>query len=252
MDTEKGWSFEVVYPTSMDWRRKWSGCGGFFSGFPPFWILTWVVCTRVRGRDSKVEAKVLQRSRYSKAGFFSDERIPTLVVDNFPSMGKITALRFIEWVQANPGGVVSLPTGKTPEYFIRWTHRILSEWGSEPIVMLLEAYGLNASEEAKPDMFSLTFVQIDEFFPINPKQSNSFHAYVQEFYIRDMGMDPAKALLIDSTAICDVSVFDLDQGVDLSLRYRAPANEKEASQKAEIIRVDQVSGDVCCAVCCAV
>ena len=40
-----------------------------------------------------------------------EEKIPTIVVNNFPALGKLTALRFIEWVQNNPGGVISLPTG---------------------------------------------------------------------------------------------------------------------------------------------
>ena len=40
--------------------------------------------------------------------------IPYIVVDNFPLMGLLTALRFLEWVSENPEGVISLPTGKTP------------------------------------------------------------------------------------------------------------------------------------------
>ena len=43
--------------------------------------------------------------------------IPFIAVDNFPLLGKLAALRFIEWVADNPEGVISLPTGKTPEYF---------------------------------------------------------------------------------------------------------------------------------------
>ena len=42
-------------------------------------------------------------------------KIPYIVVENFPLMGLLTALRFLEWVAANPQGVISLPTGKTPE-----------------------------------------------------------------------------------------------------------------------------------------
>ena len=47
---------------------------------------------------------------------------PYITVDNFPKLGLLTALRFLEWVLENPEGVISLPTGKTPEYFIKWTH----------------------------------------------------------------------------------------------------------------------------------
>ena len=42
------------------------------------------------------------------------EKIATIVVENFPQLGKLAAMRFIEWVQHHPGGVISLPTGKTP------------------------------------------------------------------------------------------------------------------------------------------
>ena len=53
-------------------------------------------------------------------------RIPYILIDNFPDIGLIVSLRFLEWVIENPEGVISLPTGKTPEYFIKWTHYLLS------------------------------------------------------------------------------------------------------------------------------
>ena len=52
-------------------------------------------------------------------------------MENFPDLGMLAALRFLEWVAANPDGVVSLPTGKTPEYFIRWTQYLLDNWHTE-------------------------------------------------------------------------------------------------------------------------
>ena len=51
--------------------------------------------------------------------------IPYIVVDNFPLLGFLTAFRFLEWISENPEGVISLPTGKTPEYFILWTAYLL-------------------------------------------------------------------------------------------------------------------------------
>ena len=58
---------------------------------------------------------------------------PYIVVQNFPNLGLLTSLRFLEWVAENPEGVISLPTGKTPEYFIKWTNRILTDWKKAPI-----------------------------------------------------------------------------------------------------------------------
>ena len=59
--------------------------------------------------------------------------IPYIVLDNFPQLGLITSLRFLEWASENPDGVISLPTGKTPEYFIKWTHHILNNWENKDI-----------------------------------------------------------------------------------------------------------------------
>jgi glucosamine-6-phosphate deaminase len=169
------------------------------------------------------------------------EKIPVIEVDNFPMLGKLTALRFIEWVIRNPGGVVSLPTGKTPEMFIKWTSRILSKWGDAEIRDLLASYRIDASR--KPDMKSLTFVQIDEFYPMNAQQHNSFNYYVREFYINGFGLDPAKALLIDATTLGlppDVAMEQAFPGsaIDLSLRFRQVKSDHERLQKDVIDRVD--------------
>jgi glucosamine-6-phosphate deaminase len=51
---------------------------------------------------------------------------PYITVPDFPSLGLLTSLIFLEWVFENPKGVVSLPTGKTPEYFIKWTKTFLN------------------------------------------------------------------------------------------------------------------------------
>jgi glucosamine-6-phosphate deaminase len=48
------------------------------------------------------------------------EKVKVLAVDNYIHLGQITALRLLEWVSLNPDGVVALPTGKTPEFFIKW------------------------------------------------------------------------------------------------------------------------------------
>ncbi len=65
--------------------------------------------------SSKVEEAALRKSG-RKLIYSPAEKISSITVDSFSSLGKLTALRFLEWVQLNPGGVVSLPTGKTPEY----------------------------------------------------------------------------------------------------------------------------------------
>ena len=120
-----------------------------------------------------VERTALAGSPFA-ARYVPEERISTLVVDNFPALGKLAALRFLEWVQEYPEGVVSLPTGKTPEHFIKWVQRLLEGWDSPEIRADLEAAGLDPARKA--DVAGLHFVQIDEFYPIDPDQANSFHA----------------------------------------------------------------------------
>jgi glucosamine-6-phosphate deaminase len=191
--------------------------------------------------DSKVEKLILEKSG-QKLIYPPVEKIGVIVVDNFPTLGKLTALRFLEWVQNNPGGVISLPTGKTPEFFIKWVTHYLQRWDRPEIQKELEENGLEPS--IRPDMKSLHFVQIDEFYPIPPTQHNSFYYYVNRFYINDFGLDQDKALLIDCSQIGVPQGVELDNvwsnsEVDLSLRYRHAKDDHEHLQKTVLENVDQ-------------
>jgi len=188
-----------------------------------------------------VEQAALRASPF-EAIYPPTEKLPVIVVNNFPSLGKLAALRFIEWVKANPGGVCSLPTGKTPEHFIKWVRRLLRTWDTPQTRKELESNGIDPAR--KPDMASLHFVQIDEFYPINPSQRNSFFWYVNRFYIRGFGLDPARALLIDCSKIALRRGESLDSVwpggvVDLSLRHRHAATALERRQQAVLHAVDE-------------
>ena len=191
--------------------------------------------------ESKVEKIVLEKSS-QRLIYPPIEKIGVIVVDNFPALGKLTALRFLEWVQANPGGVISLPTGKTPEYFIKWVNHYLQRWDKPETQKDLEENGLDPG--IRPDMKSLHFVQIDEFYPIQPTQHNSFYYYVNRFYIKDFGLDQDKALLIDCSQIGIPQGFELDDiwdnsEVDLPLRYRQAKDNRENLQKTILENIDQ-------------
>ena len=190
---------------------------------------------------SHVENIALSKSVY-KLKYEPFEKIGIIQVNNFPLLGKLAALRFLEWVQKNPDGVISLPTGKTPEYFIKEVNRFLKNWEDNDIRKELEASGLDIS--LKPDLKNLHFIQIDEFYPIDPEQHNSFFYYVNKYYIDEFGLDPKKAILIDCSKIGlppDKQLSDIwtDDNVDLSLRYRQPANSQEVIEKQVIESVDQ-------------
>ena len=188
-----------------------------------------------------VEQKALAATPF-QALYPPIEKIPAIVVDNFPALGRLVALRFLEWAQANPEGVVSLPTGKTPEHFIKWVGRLLSAWEQPETRAILEAGGIDPAH--RPVLKDLHFVQIDEFYPIDPAQQNSFFHYVNQYYLEGFGFDPEKALLIDCAKIGLASGETLasvwpDGAVDLSLRYRPGRTERERIQKRVLERVDQ-------------
>ncbi|RKX76843.1 MAG: glucosamine-6-phosphate deaminase [Spirochaetes bacterium] len=189
---------------------------------------------------SSVEKHALELSG-QKMLSYPDEKIVTVVVENFPMLGRLTAVRFLEWVQQNPEGVVSLPTGKTPEYFIKEVIRLLNNWDKRETGEELSSWGIDVAN--KPNMKGLRFVQIDEFYPMNPYHHNSFYYYINRFYLEGFGIDKARALTINCEKIglpegmTLEEVWD-DDGVDLTLRYRSPINEKERLRKRVIESVD--------------
>ncbi|WP_027473753.1 glucosamine-6-phosphate isomerase [Saccharicrinis fermentans] len=188
-------------------------------------------------RFSPVEELFFHKSGVKK----TSTKIPYITVDNFPQLGMFTAFRFLEWVADNPEGVISLPTGKTPEYFIRWTQYLLENWNNAKGKKIREEHGLKIDK--KPDLSKLHFVQIDEFYPVSSSQKNSFYHYVNEFYIKGFGLDPDRALLIncDQIPLVDgkkfAEVFP-DSIVDLSLRYREAKSKKEKEQQDSIFMID--------------
>ena len=173
-------------------------------------------------------------------------QIPYVCVDNFPKLGLITALRFLEWVAENPNGVISLPTGKTPEFFIKWTQFMLDNWDNPKGREIREKHGLKIAK--KPVLSDLQFVQIDEFYPISSKQKNSFYHYVMNYYIKGFGLDPDNAILIncDEIPLADGKHFSEvfpDSTVDISLRYRESKTRQEELQQKSIFMID----NWCCA-----
>lgn len=190
---------------------------------------------------SKVEQYYLDKSK-KKLKYAPIEKLSIIQVASFPELGKLTAQRFVEWVQANPGGVISLPTGKTPEHFIKWVSYYVKNWDEQEVKDELISVGINP--EIKPDLFSLRFVQIDEFYPIDSFQHNSFYYYIQKYYFNNWGLDPKKAMFMNVNEIPTAENLTLNEIfpakiVDLSLRTRWASNRAERLQKQTIDLVDQ-------------
>lgn len=192
-------------------------------------------------RPTPVEQIALEQSGFDLI-YPPEEKVPSILVPNFPALGRLTAVRFLEWVRDNPEGVVSLPTGKTPEYFIKFIHYYLRNWEKKAVRSALEKMGLPT--DRKPDLSGLRFVQIDEFYPIDTRQHNSFFYYVNKFYIRGFGLDPSRAMLINPNVIgipAGKTVFDVfpEMKVDLDLRFRRGRSLLEKVQQQVLFQVDQ-------------
>ncbi|HBE41687.1 MAG TPA: glucosamine-6-phosphate isomerase [Bacteroidales bacterium] len=179
-------------------------------------------------------AKRSGKAEYSTAN-------PYIIVENLPDLGLLTSLRFLEWVSENPERLISLPAGRTPEYFIKWTIKFLSGWTKKENRRILEENGFNIIK--KPVLSKLRFVQMDEFYPINPRHHNSFHDYVLSYYIKGFGLDPARALLMNAEKISlaeglHYSEVFPDNMIDLTLRNREAINSHEKIQQTSLFRID--------------
>jgi len=189
---------------------------------------------------SNVEQAFLAETQLNKIS----TKISYVTTESFPQLGLLSAMSFLEWVSENPDGVVSLPLGKTALYFQSYTHFLLNNWDNEKGKELLKKYGL--ANTKKPNLSELTFVQMGEFYPIDPKQHNSLYNYAVENYIKGFGFNEDKALLINSDEIelaegKHFSEVFPDFKIDLSLRYREAKTQQEQLQKQSIFKIDDWS-----------
>jgi glucosamine-6-phosphate deaminase len=195
--------------------------------------------------ESTVEKYFLSLDLYHEDSS-SLRKITTITVDNYVVLGQLTALRFLEWVCLNPGGVVALPTGRTPEFFIKWMQYYLANWEKETQGGMLEKVGLTGK---KPDFRSLYFFQLDEFFPINPEHERSFTHFVKKFYLDGFGFEPTKTRLINAyylnpeqqRLLGNIQSLEalFSDGIDLSLRIQKPTVELEQQRQKAIRWFDE-------------
>ncbi|RIH65969.1 glucosamine-6-phosphate isomerase [Mariniphaga sediminis] len=186
---------------------------------------------------SKVEREFFKESKLQEI----TTRMPYIAVDGFPKLGLLSSLSFLEWASENPNGVVSLPTGKTAQYFLQFTHLLLDNWDNKKGKDIREKYGLSGVK--KPSLKDLQLVQQGEFYPINSEQHNSLYNFVQNSYLEGFGFDPAKALLINSEEIKlaegkHFSEVFPDSQIDLTLRYREAKTQQEQLQQQSIFNID--------------
>ena len=131
---------------------------------------------------------------------YGSERMPAVVeVANVGALGKLVCLRFLEWVAANPEGVVSLPTGRTPEMFIAYLKHYRQHWDEPGTQAELKHYGL-CGLPSFPETSQLKFVQLDEFFPMHPDHKTAFTHYVRTLYFPLLDLQAENILTMDYVA----------------------------------------------------
>lgn len=186
-------------------------------------------------------SKVEKRFYEDGGSYVVSSATPYLLVKNFPRLGLLSALSFIEWAIENPEGVVTLPIGKTALHFLNNTHSLLDNWDNKQGIVLRDKYGLGQSK--KPSLKGLHLVQAGEFYPISSEQHNSLWNYINKYYIRDFGFDPQKALLINSDEIelaqnKHFSEVFPDYKIDLTLRFREARTQMEKIQQESLFKID--------------
>lgn len=170
---------------------------------------------------------------------FASEKIPVHEFANAKDLGQATALTFLQWVDKHPNGVISLPTGKTPEMFIKALHFYKDYWNEPSVVAVRLQYGLKSDQFPKTS--GLKFVQMDEFFGMTFEHQNSFSSYVVKHYV-DFFEIPKENCLLMNFADMDFAYRDLqmlfeDQKVDLSLLEKEAASDIERKQQAILLKV---------------
>ena len=153
--------------------------------------------------ENNVEQQFLAKSKRKLC--YQSEKVPIIEVQNIMELGKITALKFIEWVIENPHGVIALPTGKSPEFFIKFLSYYKEHWSDPDITQELEKYGIN--NPSFPDTQNLKFVQLDEFYPSDPFHEHSFYNYIHRYYLPLLNLKPENMLLMDPAHIINVESF---------------------------------------------
>jgi hypothetical protein len=189
------------------------------------------------GEASSVQWTDVERSFLDRSGRsdrYDGEKLPVVEVHNVYELGRIVALTFLEWVLANPTGVVALPTGRTPEFFIKTLDRYRTHWASAEVQSELTSHGFPALT-CFPDTASLRFVMLDEFFPMLPTHRNSFVQYVHSFYTGPLNIKSENLLDFDLLArgvltLEEMNLFESGD-VDLTLLAREPTDDSERTKQ---------------------
>jgi 6-phosphogluconolactonase/glucosamine-6-phosphate isomerase/deaminase len=126
---------------------------------------------------------------------FSSEKIPVIEVDSVDEFGHYLALDLLFWIDKNPAGVISLPTGRTPESFIRALEWYKKNWLSDAAQKNIKEWGLNLF--CFPQTHHIRLIQMDEFLWMTPENPQSYAAYLQSYYVNILNIPQENCLFMD-------------------------------------------------------
>lgn len=142
---------------------------------------------------SSVEKQFLIQS--GRREMYPNEYFSVIQVKDQYMLGKLTALRFIEWVQTHPNGVVALTSGNTPEYFIKFLYYYKKYWHKANVQEELRNHGIKSKDF--PNTSNLKLVQVEELYPIAPNHTQKISNYTLRNYVACLGIKPQNLLLMD-------------------------------------------------------
>lgn len=174
---------------------------------------------------------------------FSTEKIAVIETADPYELGKLAALRFIEWVIANPRGVIGLTSGSTPEYFVKYLKFYKNNWNKPEIKSELESYGINSPKF--PDTSQLRLVQLDAYYPLSPKHHKNVTNYIKRNYVKLLEIPEKNVLYMNSSgrgilAEKGHNVVFMNGEVDMELRDRKPSSQLESWQKQAILEAEEL------------
>lgn len=177
-------------------------------------------------RWTAVEHKFLAKSGRQQT--YPKEYLAVIEVRNQYDLGKLTALRFIEWVQHNPKGVVAFTSGNTPEFFVKFLDFYKNNWHKPQVQSELRSMGIKCKNF--PDTSNLKLVQIEEIYPLSESHYKKISNYIRRHYVKILKIKPENLLLMDANsrgilAEKGMNVVFMNGKVDLSIMQR-PANSQ--------------------------
>lgn len=214
----------IITGLFVNWLVLYPNCAFSYPQHSPQW--------------TKVEQKFLATS--TRQSEYPHEYFAVIDVRNQYELGKLTALRFIEWVQDHPHGVVGFTSGNTPEFFIKFLDYYKNNWHKPAVQAELQAVGIKLKKFPKTS--DLKLVQLEEVYPMPERNYKKISNYTTRHYAKILQIKPENLLLmnVEKTGILaekGMNVVFMNGKVDLSLVDRKPSSQLESWQQRAIKEV---------------